>query len=136
MNPDPNPDPLPPRVGCEHPQFTAVFDKLLSEVPPIQAPPLEAARAKLERLNREAAATPATVDILGQPSGDCARLLRELREAEAEVTQLEGDALPPKSYAYELWKHMSDEHGLTLLESELAEILNIAGRILKEAPCA
>lgn len=67
-----NPDPLPPRVGCEDPSLTAAFDQLLAEVP---------------------------------------------------VT-------PPKTYGYELWKHMADEHGLTLLESELSEILRIAGRIL------
>ena len=28
----------------------------------------------------------------------------------------------PKTYNYDLWKHMHDEHGLTLLESELSEI--------------
>lgn len=35
-------------------------------------------------------------------------------------------------YGYKLWKHMHDEHGLTLLESELDEIIAIAKEIIDE----
>jgi len=34
-------------------------------------------------------------------------------------------ALAPGSVTYALFKHMADEHGLTLLESEMAEIVRI-----------
>jgi hypothetical protein len=36
-----------------------------------------------------------------------------------------GLALAPGSVTYALFKHMADEHGLTLLESEMAEIVRI-----------
>lgn len=39
--------------------------------------------------------------------------------------QSTGLALAPGSVTYALFKHMADEHGLTLLESEMAEIVRI-----------
>lgn len=41
------------------------------------------------------------------------------------------DAMPdtPKPWAYDLWKHLSDEYGLTLLESEIHEILRLAAAL-------
>lgn len=97
MNPDP--DPLPPRVGCEHPAFTAVFDKLLSEVPPIQAPPLEMARRKLLKLEQEWATQEAKDYAEGVPirthnfSEEWHRLQAEVEATEAEVRRLESEAL-------------------------------------------
>ena len=35
------------------------------------------------------------------------------------------DPLAPSSVLFALFKHMSDEHGLTLLESEMSEIVRI-----------
>ena len=35
----------------------------------------------------------------------------------------------PKPYGYDLWKHLHDEHGLILLESELNEIMIICDRL-------
>lgn len=35
----------------------------------------------------------------------------------------------PLPYAYPLFKHMSDEHGLTLIDSELYEIMRICKEI-------
>ncbi len=39
----------------------------------------------------------------------------------------------PKPWAYDLWKHMSSEHGLTLLESELSDIIDLAGKLHRNA---
>ena len=38
----------------------------------------------------------------------------------------------PSSVLFALFKHMSDEHGLTLLESEMAEIVRIVNSTLEE----
>ena len=35
----------------------------------------------------------------------------------------------PKPWAYDLWVHMLDQHGLILLDSELAEIIRLAVRV-------
>lgn len=40
-------------------------------------------------------------------------------------------ALAPGSVTYALFKHMADEHGLTLLESEMAEIVRIVNENLE-----
>ena len=39
------------------------------------------------------------------------------------------DGSAPSSFFYPLFEHLSREHGLTLLESELAEIVSIAGQL-------
>ena len=41
-------------------------------------------------------------------------------------------ALAPSTVTYALFKHMADEHGLTLLESELTEIVRIVNDMLDE----
>ena len=41
-------------------------------------------------------------------------------------------ALAPSSVTYALFKHMADEHGLTLLESEMTEIVRIVNSTLEE----
>ena len=41
-------------------------------------------------------------------------------------------AVSPGSVTYALFKHMSDEHGLTLLESELTEIVRLVNDTLDE----
>lgn len=41
-------------------------------------------------------------------------------------------AVSPGSVTYTLFKHMADEHGLTLLESELAEIVRLVNDTLDE----
>lgn len=40
-------------------------------------------------------------------------------------------AVAPGSVTYALFKHMSDEHGLTLLESEMSEIVRIVNDTLE-----
>jgi len=40
----------------------------------------------------------------------------------------------PGSDYQELFNHMSEEHGLTLLESEMDEIIHISGRYLDKNP--
>ena len=40
-------------------------------------------------------------------------------------------AVSPGSVTYALFKHMSDEHGLTLLESEMTEIVRIVNSTLE-----
>lgn len=40
--------------------------------------------------------------------------------------------LAPGSVTYELFKHMADEHGLTLLESEITEIVRVVNDTLEE----
>lgn len=37
----------------------------------------------------------------------------------------------PCSAYWELWKHMSDNHGLTLLDTECEDILNVADKMLQ-----
>ena len=41
------------------------------------------------------------------------------------------DPLAPSSVLFALFKHMSDEHGLTLLESEMTEIVRIVNSTLE-----
>ena len=41
----------------------------------------------------------------------------------------EGMKREPKPWAYDLWVHMLDQHGLILLDSELAEIIRLAVRV-------
>jgi hypothetical protein len=41
-------------------------------------------------------------------------------------------AVSPGSVTYALFKHMADEHGLTLLESELTEIVRLVNDTLDE----
>lgn len=38
-------------------------------------------------------------------------------------------AVHPSGYRYELWKHLHDEYGLTLLESELDDIVAVVARL-------
>ena len=45
--------------------------------------------------------------------------------------QLHACAVSPSSVTYALFKHMSDEHGLTLLESEMSEIVRIVNDTLE-----
>ena len=35
----------------------------------------------------------------------------------------------PKPWMHDLWKHLHDEHGLTLLESEISEIVRLAAPV-------
>ena len=42
------------------------------------------------------------------------------------------DPLAPSSVLFALFKHMADEHGLTLLESEMTEIVRIVNDTLDE----
>jgi hypothetical protein len=91
-----DPDPAP--SVAEHPTFTAVFDKLLAEVPPIAAPPLELARRKLERLTRELAElteVEAQRNSLLYPDNSEVwyQTHRELEETSAEVRRLESEAI-------------------------------------------
>lgn len=40
----------------------------------------------------------------------------------------------PRPWAYPLFSHMSSEHGLTLLESELAEIIHVVDKMRNPEP--
>jgi hypothetical protein len=42
----------------------------------------------------------------------------------------------PKPWGYELWRHLHDEHGLTLLEGELQEIVMLANALAGMEPSA
>ena len=54
-------------------------------------------------------------------------------ESELQKQEQTGSlAVPPSSVTYALFKHMADEHGLTLLESELAEIVRLVNDTLDE----
>jgi hypothetical protein len=84
MNPDPDPAPS----VCEHPSFAAVFDKLLAEVPPIAAPPLELARRRLmdaEHTLSETRADGTENQVLHAMMG--------VTSAAAEVRRLESEAI-------------------------------------------
>lgn len=55
---------------------------------------------------------------------------------EAERTAHEPRAELPKPINHDLWRHLHDEHGLTLLQSELDEILRLAQPPASEPPAA
>jgi ABC-type sugar transport system ATPase subunit len=43
--------------------------------------------------------------------------------------------MTPTPRLYPLWRHLHDEHGLVLVESELEEVLDVCKRIaLRDAP--
>ena len=48
------------------------------------------------------------------------------------MIESKADAISNPPWGYELFKHMADEHDLTLIESELHEICRIAGKIRTE----
>jgi len=41
------------------------------------------------------------------------------------------EAAPCGSFYWPLWKHMADNHSLTLLDSECEDIIQVASKILK-----
>lgn len=68
---------------------------------------------------------------------ESSKLERELNAANAKIAELIG-AQPdekPTPYAHELFVHMHDEHGLTLVESELVEIMRICQQISAQGSC-
>lgn len=74
-----------------------------------------------------------TVLLIGEAAGEIERLHRELEHmADMQLAAAvnrpapEPPAALPKPINHDLWRHLHDEHGLTLLQSELDEILRIA----------
>ena len=53
------------------------------------------------------------------------------RTSSRKLTAGERCSVAPGSVTYALFKHMSDEHGLTLLESEMTEIVRIVNSTLE-----
>lgn len=65
---------------------------------------------------------------LGRHLCPCANAIAEL-EAELGMAQMPDGDRCPKVWGWELWEHMSREHGLTLMESELHEIIDISVKL-------
>lgn len=65
---------------------------------------------------------------LGRHLCPCANAIAEL-EAELGMAEIQAGDQCPKVWGYELWEHMSREHGLTLMDSELHEIIDIAVKL-------
>lgn len=60
------------------------------------------------------------------------------QEISAEIAEKITEVMQPKQMPssgdpmFDLWKHMSGEHGLTLLETELFDIVELAKRVLEK----
>lgn len=82
----------------EHPSRTAYFERLMAEVEPVQAPPLELARRRLERLEAKRDAIEKEAEETGTDyeldwSDQWHELLGDIESARAEVARLEKEAI-------------------------------------------
>lgn len=80
---------------------------------------------------RELAADVLKLHTPDRPPVTSERAPSELKANSARCSVSVGS--PPCSFYYPLFEHMSREHGLTLLDSELAEIARIAGPLTAHA---
>lgn len=88
-------------------------------------------RKEAHRIEAEKAEMQRKIDALAAEAEAQRRKLAEAAEAEAKRAS-EAAAKPWEPgapYYYPLFKHMSDEHGLTLVDSQLSEIVDICKKL-------